>query len=60
MKDNELTFDSLIAVSPVYKQVIQKAKKYANPDATILLTGNTGTGKSFLSKVIHNESKNNR
>lgn len=58
MTDNLLyTFDNLIAVSNSYKTVISKAKKYADTDATILLTGNTGTGKSFLAKVIHNTSK---
>jgi len=46
-------FDQIIAVSPSMRQVINTVKKFAGTDSTILITGETGTGKSFLSGTIH-------
>ena len=46
-------YDRIIALSPVMKDVISTIKKLANTDSTILMTGQTGTGKSFLSGTIH-------
>ncbi len=49
-------FDSIIAESPSFKKVITSLKKFASTDSTILITGDTGTGKSFLSGSIHYNS----
>jgi DNA-binding NtrC family response regulator len=46
-------FDRLIAFSRSMKSVISVLKKYSKTDSTILITGETGTGKSFLSGTIH-------
>jgi DNA-binding NtrC family response regulator len=46
-------FDRVTAFSPSMKSVISVLKKYSNTDSTILVTGETGTGKSFLSGTIH-------
>lgn len=46
-------FAQIIAVSSSMRQVINTIKKFANTDSTILITGETGTGKSFLSGTIH-------
>ncbi len=46
-------FGRIIAFSPVMKSVVNTLKKFAQTDSTILLTGETGTGKSFLSGTIH-------
>lgn len=46
-------FDRVIAFSPGMKSVISVLKKYSKTDSTILVTGETGTGKSFLSGTIH-------
>jgi DNA-binding NtrC family response regulator len=46
-------FDKIIAFSPTMKDVIKTLKKFSKTDSTILLTGETGTGKSFLSGNIH-------
>lgn len=46
-------FDKIIAFSPIMKDVIKTLKKFSKTDSTILLTGETGTGKSFLSGNIH-------
>lgn len=46
-------FDAIVAESASMKQIINTIKKFANTDSTILITGETGTGKSFLSGSIH-------
>ena len=46
-------FDGIIARSPSMKQTIVTLKKFSGTDSTILVTGETGTGKSFLSGTIH-------
>ncbi len=49
-------FDSIIAESSSFKKIITCLKKFASTDSTILITGDTGTGKSFLSGSIHYNS----
>ncbi|MCG6879422.1 MAG: sigma-54 dependent transcriptional regulator [Deltaproteobacteria bacterium] len=46
-------FDSIIAKSPAMKKTMIALKKFSRVDSTILLTGETGTGKSFLSGAVH-------
>lgn len=43
----------IIAVSPAMKKVMQTIRKLAGTDSTVLMTGETGTGKSFLSGTVH-------
>ena len=52
-QDIVYSFDRIIARSPAMKQVIATLKKFSETDSTILITGETGTGKSFLSGAIH-------
>ena len=49
-------FDMIVAESPSIKKVIKSLRKFSNTDSTILITGDTGTGKSFLSGSIHYNS----
>ena len=46
-------FDDIIAETDNFKEIIRSLKKFAGTDSTILFTGDTGTGKSFLSGTIH-------
>jgi DNA-binding NtrC family response regulator len=46
-------FDRIIAVSPAMQKVIATVKKLADTNSTILMTGETGSGKSFLAGTIH-------
>jgi len=49
-------FDDVIAFSSSMKQVLKSLEKFARTDSTILITGATGTGKSFLSGTVHYNS----
>lgn len=49
-------FNKIVAESLSIKKVITSLKKFAITDSTILITGATGTGKSFLSGTIHYNS----
>lgn len=50
-------FDKIIAVSPIAKACIQTLKKFSTADLSISVSGETGTGKSFLSGAIHFNSQ---
>jgi DNA-binding NtrC family response regulator len=52
-QDIVYSFDHIVAESESFKKIIASLKKFATTDSTILLTGKTGTGKSFLSGSIH-------
>ncbi len=48
------SFDTIIGKSKVIRSAIDAAKKVAVTDATVLLTGETGTGKEVFAQSIHN------
>ena len=50
-------FDSIIGNSPAIKEAVGLAKKIAQTDATVLLLGETGTGKEVFANAIHAGSK---
>jgi len=53
------SFDKIIGDSEQIKQVITLAQKVAQTDATVLLNGETGTGKEVFAQSIHHASKRN-
>lgn len=55
----EKTFDDIIGESPQIEEVKTLAKRYSVTDSTILITGETGTGKELFAQSIHNSSKRN-
>ncbi len=46
-------FKDVVAVSSKMKQILKSLERFAKTDSTILITGDTGTGKSFLSGTVH-------
>ncbi len=46
-------FSRIVAKSPAMKAILEMLEKFSKTDSTILMTGETGTGKSFLSGSIH-------
>jgi DNA-binding NtrC family response regulator len=43
--------------SPLMKEVFEKVRSVAPTISTVLLVGDTGTGKGVLAKIIHNHSQ---
>lgn len=54
------SFDSIIGKSSAITTVVDSARKVANTDATVLLTGETGTGKEVFAQAIHHASNRNK
>ncbi len=50
---NRATQTTIIRESPAMKQVLAAATEYARTDTTILLEGETGTGKSLIAEFVH-------
>lgn len=57
---NKKSFDSIIGKSTLLKSAIDSAKKVAQTDATVLLMGETGTGKEIFAQAIHHSSQRNK
>ncbi len=49
-------FENIIAKSPKMQQVIEVIKVVAKSNATVLVTGDTGTGKELVARAIHSQS----
>ena len=50
------TFGDLVGQSDAIKQVLFKASQVAPTDSTVLITGETGTGKELVARAIHRAS----
>ncbi len=50
------TFDNIVGNNEKLKNTIAKAKSYSSSNSTILITGETGTGKELFAHSIHNFS----
>jgi two-component system response regulator GlrR len=48
--------ENLIGVSEPFSRVLRKIPRLASSDATVLITGETGTGKEVVAKAIHQNS----
>jgi formate hydrogenlyase transcriptional activator len=54
---SEMNFDNIIGNSPALKQVLELAEIVAPSDSTVLLLGETGTGKELIARAIHDRSR---
>jgi formate hydrogenlyase transcriptional activator len=53
---SEHNFEEMIGTSGAMKKVFQAIEKVAATDATVLVTGETGTGKELIARAIHHLS----
>ncbi len=49
-------FGEIVGTSPPMQQVFRKVEKIAPTDISVLITGETGTGKELIAREIHNRS----
>ncbi|MDC7788882.1 sigma 54-interacting transcriptional regulator [Rhodoplanes sp. TEM] len=50
------TFDDIVCESPIMREIVERTKIYTRCDTTILIEGETGTGKEIFAQSIHNAS----
>jgi DNA-binding NtrC family response regulator len=53
---DKYSFDSIIGKSKALEQVIDLTQRVSKTDSTVLLTGETGTGKEVFAQAIHENS----
>jgi len=51
--EKQYVFENIIGNSPAMQKVFQLMKKVIPTDTTVLLTGETGTGKELIARAIH-------
>jgi len=52
----EYNFEEMVGASPAFKGVVQDIEKVARSDSTVLICGETGTGKELIANAIHARS----
>jgi two-component system NtrC family response regulator len=55
--DQKYGFESIIGRSKVLLNVLEMASRVAQKNSTVLIRGETGTGKELLAKAIHQNSR---
>ncbi len=53
---NERKFEQVIGNSPALESVLQQVERVAPTDSTVIIQGETGTGKELIAHAIHNLS----
>jgi len=53
----EMGFEQIVGNSPPLKRVLQLVQTVAPADSTVLLLGETGTGKELIARAIHDRSR---
>jgi formate hydrogenlyase transcriptional activator len=56
---SEMNFENIIGNSPALKHVLELVETVAPSDSTVLLLGETGTGKELIARAIHDRSRRN-
>jgi len=54
--DKASMFEEIVGTSPALKKVLSHISKVAPSDSTVLITGETGTGKELVARAIHRRS----
>jgi len=53
----DLHFDEIVGKSDVITEILAKISQVARTDTTVLITGETGTGKELVARAIHKHSQ---
>jgi formate hydrogenlyase transcriptional activator len=54
---SEMSFENIIGNSPALKHVLELVETVAASDSTVLLLGETGTGKELIARALHDRSR---
>jgi PAS domain S-box-containing protein len=54
--DKTSMFEEIVGASPALRTVLSRISKVAPSDSTVLITGETGTGKELVARAIHRRS----
>jgi len=54
---SEMNFENIIGNSPALKHVLELVETVATSDSTVLLLGETGTGKELIARATHDRSR---
>ena len=54
--DEKFGFDGVIGSSPAMQKAIDRLKRIAPTDVTVLILGDTGTGKELFAQALHHNS----
>jgi PAS domain S-box-containing protein len=55
--DKASMFDEIVGTSAPLKEVLSRISKVAPTDSSVLITGETGTGKELVARAIHRRSR---
>jgi len=57
LRPNDTRFEGIVGKSLALRRVMQMVEHVAPGDSTVLLLGETGTGKELIARAIHNSSR---
>jgi formate hydrogenlyase transcriptional activator len=55
--DKTSMFEEIVGTSPLLRRLLADVSKVAPTDSTVLITGETGTGKELIARAIHKRSR---
>jgi PAS domain S-box-containing protein len=55
--DRVSMFEEIVGTSPALRAVLSRVSKVAPTDSTVLITGETGTGKELIARAVHKRSQ---
>ncbi|MDG1138532.1 MAG: sigma-54 dependent transcriptional regulator [Opitutales bacterium] len=58
--DKKFSFDGILGKSPALENVLDQVKLVGPSKATVLITGETGTGKELVAQAVHQNSDRSR
>jgi formate hydrogenlyase transcriptional activator len=56
-RDSQVEFKDIVGSSPALREVLDQIRTVAPTDSTVLIEGETGTGKELIARAIHTSSR---